>query len=286
MADIVKYRSYLFSVAYNILGEIQEAEDIVHDAFEYYLGHTTNIAVANEKAYLTRVVANKAIDRLKVLKKQREGYPGTWLPEPIIKEDPLGPQDHGVMAYEVLCALEQLSPVEKAVFVLRESFDYSYEELAGLCGITPANCRQILSRVKKRVGAETSTKTTTAQFDGVNKLISLFLKACAEGDTSGLVAMLKDDIVMHSDGGGKAAAAVNSLVGSEVVSKFFVGIIRKGQALSPVVQTVAVNNRPAILITVDGRPVSLFYLEEQEGKIANIYVMRNPEKMAGARLKV
>lgn len=274
--EVVKYRSYLFSVAYNILGEIEESEDIVQDVFEYYL--TRNPAeIQNLRSWLTRVVANKSIDRLRQLQVARRGYPGTWLPEPCVYEEGEDP-DNGILAYETLCVLEQLNPVERAVFVLRESFNLPYNELSEICGISPDNCRQVLSRVKKKIGLPPSHLPANPL--NVTGLVESFLKACLNGDISELSSLLKDDIVLNSDGGGKAKAAVNPLYGNLVVSKFLAGVVRKGLSHNPAYRLVNVNGSPAILTTVQNKPYSLLYPDlSVEGVIGDIYILRNPDKL-------
>ncbi len=149
-------KPFLFAIAYNMTGQVQEAEDIVQDAFTDVLIKQPE-AVRNPKSFLTRIVMNKAIDRLGVLKKERAHYPALWLPEPYITQRH-GHDSTDILSYAFLHLLEALNPLERAVFILREAFDHSYEDIAELCGITVENCRQVLHRAKSKVTA-TPVKT-------------------------------------------------------------------------------------------------------------------------------
>lgn len=271
------YRPYLFTVAYNILGEVQEAEDIVQEAFAYYLSLQEG-QVQNLKSYLSRVVANKAIDRLKELKKQRESYPGVWLPEPFVHQStPSKASEKDILSFEALSALESLNPVERAVFVLREAFSFPFSELAVICNTTEANCRQILSRTRQKIS---SLKNSKAYPD--EQLVSLmqtFLQAIVEEDTATLTRLLKEDIVLYSDGGGKAAAAVNPLWGRELVSKFLIGIARKNKERSLSLSFVQVNQKPAVLLSSPQGPESLISFAGDGENFSQIFITRNPDKL-------
>ena len=277
-AVYTQYRPYLFSVAYNILGEIQEAEDLVQDAFEDLLGTDAN-GIKNIKSYLTRVVANKSIDRLHVLKKQREHYPGTWLPEPIITPADGEPQE-GILQYEVLHALNQLNPTERAAFVLRTAFDYPYRELSQICSTTEANCRQLVRRVRLKVAEEVkSPQSQTTEEQPLQQLVEVLLQSCLEGNHQQLAQYLQQDIALYSDGGGKVVAALNVLHGKDFVSRFMVGIAQKNVGKQLTYKTVRVNNLPAILLYTNGAPQSLFYLRQEGGQLSRVFVMRNPDKI-------
>lgn len=277
MEAFQELKPYLFTVAYNILGEIYEAEDIVQDAFEHFLGLEEE-KVRNRKAYLTRVVANKAIDRLAVLKKQREAYPGTWLPEPVVDADPVSATDAGIMSYEAMVALEQLNPVERGVLVLREAFDYSYGDLAALFQLSEENARQVLHRAKKkaRLGDH---KRDEIDRSVATELIGSFLQACTNGDTRQLEDMLKASVAMMADGGGKASAAVKTLFGPQVVAKFLLGIFRKGDYHDVEIRQVYINGKLAFCVLQQGSAIALSYLKLSGGKVENIYVIRNPDKI-------
>lgn len=274
----IKYRPYLFSVAYNILGEIQEAEDLVQDAFEAVLSGDSS-SVKNIKPYLTRIVANKAIDRLHALKKQREHYPGTWLPEPLIAAAD-APAQEGVLQYEVLHALQQLNPTERAAFVLRTAFDYPYRELSLICNTSEANCRQLLRRARQKVSEQVKTsRQQTAEPKPLLQMIDAFLQACQQENPDQLAQFLKNDIALYSDGGGKAVAALNVLYGPEVVGKFLIGISRKKLQQQLSLRLVQVNGLPAVLFLVDEVPDSVLYLHSEGSLLSQIFIMRNPDKI-------
>lgn len=272
-----QYRPYLFTVAYNILGEVQEAEDIVQEAFAYYLTLKEE-QVHNQKSYLSRVVANKAIDRLKELKKQRESYPGIWLPEPFVHQDTASKAaEKDIMSFEALSALESLNPVERAVFVLREAFSFPFSELALICNTTEANCRQILSRTKKKIS---NPKSSSAYPDEqLVSLIQTFLQAVVEEDTQTLTSLLKEDIVLYSDGGGKAAAAVNPLWGQTIVSQFLIGIARKNKNRALNISFIRVNQQPAVLLSTAEGPESLISFAGDGRNFSRIFIIRNPDKL-------
>lgn len=273
--DFTQYRPYLFSVAYNLLAEVQEAEDVVQDVLVACL-EAPEKEIRHPKAYLTRMVANQSIDRLKALQKQRETYPGIWLPEPLVTQDtPDAVAVQGIMSFEVLYALEQLTPTERAVFVLREAFAYPYGELASLLNTTEANCRQLLRRARRKVTIPKSAHVSPSR---LQTLMEAFLQACQDQNLDALIQLLHEDAVAYSDGGGKAPAAIRPIVGSTHVGKLFLGLTRKGQAFVPSV--VVVNGQPGVLYsTADGTPVSLV-LVEIEGDIVNrFFIVRNPDKL-------
>ena len=282
----IKYRPYLFSVAYNILGEIQEAEDLVQDTFADVLSSELS-GIKKIKPYLTRIVANKAIDRLQALKKQREHYPGTWLPEPLIttaEGAQLEPSAErasleGVLQYEVLHALHLLNPIERAAFVLRKAFDYPYGELSLICNTSEANCRQLVRRARQKVAEEVKTSRQQAKTQQpLQQLMEIFLQSCLEGNPEKLAQFLKKDVVLYSDGGGKVAAALNVLYGNHVVSKFLIGVSQKNLHHLGY-QIVDVNNAPAVLFSINGVPDSLLYIRKEEELLSHIFIVRNPDKI-------
>lgn len=275
--ELEKYRPYLFTVAYNILGEVQEGEDMVQEAFAHYLALRED-QVHNLKSYLSRVVANKSIDRLKELKKQRESYPGVWLPEPFLHQSsPSSASEKDVMSFEVLSALESLNPVERAVFVLREAFNFPYAELALICKTTEANCRQILSRTKQKISRQ--KRSAALPDEQLVSLMQTFLQAVVEEDTATLARLLEEDVVLYSDGGGKAAAAVNPLWGRAIVGKFLIGIARKNKDRPLRLSFVLVNQQPAALLSTDQGPESLISFAGDGRSFRRIFIIRNPDKL-------
>nr|WP_295927666.1 sigma-70 family RNA polymerase sigma factor [uncultured Dyadobacter sp.] len=272
------YKSYLFSVAYNIMGQIEEAEDVVQDCFEDILS-TPDKEVHNEKAYLTRVVANKSIDRLKKLKKDRERYPGTWLPEPYLQPElpAVGEERIDILSYGLMSLIEQLNPVERAVFVLREAFDYPYASLSEIVQTSEANCRKILSRARRKIKSENLRQTDATTH---RKLLDAFLRAHQQGDIRSLALLLKEDITVYSDGGGKAAAALTPITGSGPVLRLLEGIARKESVQAQSVRVLRVNARPGLVFLSGQKPETIFCFDADDLAFSKLYIIRNPDKLA------
>jgi len=271
--SVTEYHSYFFSVAYNILGEVQEAEDIVQDGFEHFLTLPRD-HVKNTKSFLTRVIANKAIDRLKERKKLQVSYPGTWLPEPYLTTEEHPPED--LLPYGILHLLERLNPLERAVFILREAFQHSYEELAEFCEISQEYCRKLLSRARKKV--QMSKERLASNTQSYEALLDAFWQARENNDIQPLTQLLKEDIVLYSDGGGKKAAARVPLYGWETVAKFLAGIIKKSPVQQMTHQLVQINGQPGIIFSLKGEPESLIVWDVIDEQIQNLYIIRNPDK--------
>ena len=274
----LQHKRLLFSIAYNILGEVEEAKDVVQDSFESWMKLQPS-DVKHPKAYLARIVTHKAIDRLKALKKQRETYPGQWLPEPIVyPKQPEAQAQVDILPYALLCTLEKLNPVERAVLILRESFDFDYEALAEICGITQANCRQILHRAKDKV--QTSRQRYEVDPRIHRKLIDTFLQACRDEDPEKLTRLLKHDITLYSDGGGKAAAAMRPLLGATHSIKFLLGVARKRRHQALTYEPVWINNLPGVLLKVDDKNDTLLTFDTEGRQIRQLYIIRNPDKIS------
>lgn len=271
-------KPFLFAVAYNMTGQVQEAEDIVQEAFTDVLIKQPE-AVRNPKSFFTRVVMNKAIDRLDVLKKERAQYPALWLPEPYIT------QRHSddatdILPYAFLHLLEALNPLERAVFILREAFDHSYEDIADLCGITSENSRQVLHRARGKVTATPVKTISKNESEAQAEILKEFLDACLSNDPTRLKALLKEDVVLYSDGGGKVTAARRILSGISGVVKFISGIVRKTFETWSASKPVLVNDMPALFMP-DGEGVYMILVPHFEnGKVVKIFIMRNPDKIS------
>lgn len=278
--EYIKLRSYLWAVAYDMTGDIQQAEDIVQDGFEI-ISRLKGESVTNPKAYFTRIIINKSIDRQKELQKQRISYPGTWLPEPYIT-DPDEPFNESILPYAMMHLAEQLNPVERAVFILREAFSYSYAEIADFCNISEDNCRQLLHRSKGKIKRNKSgSKRMLPQ---TLSLTEAFLKSSLEANHEELKSLLQEDIRLYSDGGGKAVAARNILEGKLSITKFFIGITQKSKDSWRESVRVHINNGPGLLIYENGIPDFIVTFEDVQGKIASIFIVRNPEKISHLNL--
>lgn len=278
-------RPYLFAIAYRMLGSVMEAEDMVQEAWLRW-DRTDQSAVQKPKAFLAKTVTRLCLDHLKSAKIQREQYVGEWLPEPVITAPSaglvgLGSPDQSVeladsLSFAFLHMLERLTPAERAVFLLREVFDYDYQTIAEIVEKKEPACRQLMRRAKSALGSDTPKfDTTTAEHE---QLLGQFVMACGSGSMEGLLALLADDVVEYSDGGGLRSAALKPILGADRVARFLLGLVKqadKGYTTS----FVHANGRPAVLISLNGEPYSVMMLHIQEGKITQIFSQLNPHKL-------
>jgi RNA polymerase sigma-70 factor (ECF subfamily) len=284
----LEYKSLLFSVAYDMLGVVEDAEDIVQDIYEKWL--TLDPAtVQHPKAYMVRAVTNKCITHLDKIKRDRKNYLGPWLPEPLIADETerkrveiLHPLSIGIMIM-----LEKLSAQERAVFLLKEIFSYDYDEIAEIINKTNDNCRQIFKRAQQHLNDD--RKRFEIDMAAHERIFKQFLQACTEGDVDGLISLLKEDIVMITDGGGSSLkvngrtiqALRKPLAGKEHVARFVITIVQTVQQFVPGFTTkiVFVNDMPSLACFTNGKPMSLITLEVRNDRIINIYVQSNKEKL-------
>ncbi|MGV3612561.1 MAG: sigma factor [Fluviicola sp.] len=272
--EILALRPYLFSISYNMLGMVEEAEDIVQDVFEKWI--SANDA-ANPKGYLARIAVNQSINRLNELRKVRENYVGLWLPEPYIT---LEPEPVPTIEYGMLFLLERLNPNERAVFILRESFSEQYDSIADITGLSAENCRQILHRAHEKMGR---SKPLQVDPEKQKSFTEAFLAALHGQDRAQLDHLLRTDIELYNDGGGKRAAALKPLFGLEKVLKFLIGVTKLEEVVTQhfEYQPGFVNGRPAALIfnrTLDQLD-SMQYVEVENEEISRLIYVRNPDKL-------
>jgi RNA polymerase sigma-70 factor (ECF subfamily) len=274
-------RPLLFAIAYRMVGSVSEAEDIVQEAYLRFRRATdAGTAIEAPKAYLASVTTRLAVDHLRSARVRRESYVGPWLPEPLVVEP--GPEDIVEMADSLstafLVLLETLSPIERAVFLLRDVFGYGYDEIAGIVGKTEANCRQILSRARRHIDAGRPRFTASPHERDV--LARQFMSACDEGDVEGLVRLLADDVTFYSDGGGKAAAALRPVHGRDRVSRLLEGLLGRVQELGLVFRPALVNGQPgALVLDPEGKVFGVYALDVAEGAVTTIWAVVNPEKL-------
>jgi RNA polymerase sigma-70 factor (TIGR02957 family) len=275
-------RPLMFSIAYRMLGSVAEAEDVVQEAF-LRLHRSSQSNVENLQAYATTVTTRLAIDTLRSARVRREKYVGPWLPEPLIDSADADPA-HRVELDETvstafLLLLEALSPVERAVFVLREVIGYEYAEIAGVVDKSEANCRQIFTRAKKRI-ADGKPRFDASPEDR-DRLATEFLAAISHGDLTALERLLAEDVVFLGDGGGRAPAIQKPLTGAVSVARFMLGLGRQGDRLGVVLDLVQANGRPALRVR-DSHDALLGVLtiDVEGGRIARLYNVLNPEKLA------
>jgi len=280
------HRPALFAVAYRMLGSATDAEDVVQDAWLRFSAARPD-DLRSAKAYLTTVVTRLCLDRLKSARTTREEYVGPWLPEPMATDDDRGPERSLAQAESVTLAfmvlLETLSPEERAVFLLREVFDYEYDEIASMLETTAVNCRQLFHRAKRHI-VERKPRYR-AEADEKRPLVERFVRAFGAGDESELTQVLAADIGFWSDGGGKVLAARRPVFGRDHVVNMLVGFRRTapstGMALESVrLDVIEVNAEPAMLIRVAGRVDSVYTMTIEDGVIAAIRVVRNPDKLS------
>jgi RNA polymerase sigma-70 factor (ECF subfamily) len=270
------YRPLLFSIAYRILGSAMEAEDVVQEA---YLRYENAQDVQSPKAYLTTIITRLCLDELKSAKTQRETYVGTWLPEPVLTSpspDAILSQHESIsMAFLVL--LEDLSPIERAIFLLRAVFDYSYAEIARMVGKSEANCRRYYRRAKQYL-VERRPRFEPSSSEQ-RRLVEGFLGAVATGDVEGLTRMLVEDAVFYGDGGGKAPAVREPIVGREAVIRFLVRIYRLLPAEARI-ELAEVNGTPSLLFWGSDSLYFVMNFTIVGNQIETIRNILNPDKLA------
>jgi RNA polymerase sigma-70 factor (ECF subfamily) len=289
-AGAAEYRPLLFSIAYGMTGSVGDAEDIVQDAF---LGltraHKAGTTIADPKAYLATAVTRLGINYLNSARVRRETYVGDWLPEPVVvPAERQGPAEHAELADSLsmafLVLLEALSPVERAVFMLREVFGYGYQDVARIIGKNEANCRQIFARARRRIAADgqaqESAPLPSARRAEGEKIARRFFEAAAGGDMDALLGMLAPDVVLHGDGGGKAQAIGKPVAGRLRVTRMFAALFRRARDLGISIRLAWVNGQPgAVLYDPDGRVVTVVELEIADGVVETINAVVNPDKL-------
>jgi RNA polymerase sigma-70 factor (ECF subfamily) len=271
-------RPYLFAIAYRMLGSVAEAEDIVQEAFLRY--HEADAEADSPKAYLATVTTRLAIDQLRSARVRREVYPGEWLPEPLVDDEAVRHAETAdSLSLAFLHLLEKLSPVERAVFLLREVFDYPYDEVGRIVDKTPENCRQILARAHRHV-AEGRRRFDVSREER-DEVARRFLGAWEDGDTAALVDLLAADATVYGDGGGKAPAVPVPLVGAERVAKALIGWGRQARERGFTHRPALVNGEPGLVFyEPDGRALWVAALEIADGVVVAVRSVLNPDKLA------
>ncbi len=277
--DFERHRSLLFSIAYRMLGSVADAEDVVQEAYLRWR-EVPETEVRSPRSYLSAVVTRLSIDRLRSAQAWREKYIGPWLPEPLLSdrtEEIAGVTElDESLSMAFLVLLESLNPVERAVFLLREVFDYEYEEISRIVGKSEDNCRQIARRARQSVAARRPRFEQSPEQK--ERLTERFVEACMSGDMQGLVGLLSEDVTLWSDGGGKVAAAPYPIHGPERVARFLRGVLRTvppGFSARP----VRINGGPGVVGYVDGHPTSVVALDVADGRLRGVRIVVNPEKL-------
>ncbi len=288
MDPFEEYRSLLFAIAYRMLGSAMEAEDIVQEAYLRYRA-TLPESIRTLKSFLTTIVYHLCIDHLKSAQVQRETYVGPWLPEPIITGDGasrLSPlrqiTDRESISMAFLVLLESLSPLERAVFLLREVFDYEYTEIAQITGRNEAACRQLFSRAKKHISDH--RPRFPASPEAHTKMVGRFMEACIAGDMDGLMSLLVEDVTVWSDSGGKVSGAARQPIqGRDRVARAMIGNAARAPE-GTTLEVIEANGFPALLIRVKGQVVGVLTLEVEGDFIRAIRNVANPDKLAHLNL--
>ena len=278
-AAFIALRPRLLGIAYRLLGSMWDAEDVVAEAMVRWL-RTDRTQVREPAAFLTTVVSRLALDQLRSARAARETYTGPWLPEPVIADDTLDPLDslikRDTLSLATLRLMEQLTPPERAVFVLREAFDVPYAQIAEILDVSESNARQLLHRAQTRLGEP--RRRTEADDRQHAELLERLLWAAGEGRLAELEEMLAADVVSYNDGGGRARAALVPVVGRTKIMAFLGGLRRRFGATS-YLRILQVNGQPAAQFSLGGQD-ALATLEVRDGKIVSIFTVLNPDKLS------
>ncbi|WP_240477312.1 RNA polymerase sigma-70 factor [Jiangella muralis] len=272
-------RPLMFSVAYRMLGSVSEAEDVVQEAFLRM--HRAGTHADNPEAYATTVTTRLAIDALRSARHRREQYVGPWLPEPLLvsDDDPARRVEQTEsLSTAFLVVLETLSPVERAVFLLREVFGYGYAEIAAIVERSEANCRQLMTRARKHV--EERRPRFDESREHRDELARTFFAALNDGDVAALERLLAEDVEFQGDGGGKTAALRKPLVGALQVARFLAGLGRTGVQIGTTLAPVTVNGQPGFRVSgPDGAVVGVLSLTITDGRVVGLHNQINPDKL-------
>jgi RNA polymerase sigma-70 factor, ECF subfamily len=286
-ATFEPHRRRLLGLAYRMLGSMAEAEDAVQEA--YLRWHDTDRAgIAEPRAFLMTTTTRICLDVLKSARVRREAYVGPWLPDPVIDTASLAPDAQTELAEDLsialLLALDRLSPLERAAFLLHDVFDYSFAQVSATLGRSEAACRQLAARARARVR---ESRPATASVHGPSsaaddkhaRLVTAFMTAARSGDVAGLTRLLASDVRVVSDGGGKVPAALNVLEGADRVVAFLVGAVRRGWTDGMSARSGTINGLPGLIVSGPDGVIQTNAFEIDNGLIGAIYVVRNPDKL-------
>ncbi|MEU3572597.1 RNA polymerase sigma-70 factor [Kitasatospora sp. NPDC036755] len=282
LAAFEQHRRMVFGIAYRMLGSVADAEDLVQDTWLRWSGVTG--PVASPGGFLARTVTNLALNRLNSAAVRRESYVGPWLPEPLVTEPDAtdGVERAETVSIALMVVMESLSPLERAVFVLKEAFGFTYQEIAEALDRTEAACRQVGSRARAHVRARRPRYDAPPELR--RRATDEFLAACVGGDLNRMLELLAPDVTGWTDGGGVIRAARRPVTGAENVARFVLGVFRRlGESAAS--RPVLVNGEPGVLVTVNGAvdSVAVFeFAEQPDGtvRICGIRAVRNPHKLA------
>ncbi len=281
------HRRRLLGLAYRMLGSIAEAEDAVQDA--YLRWHAADRdAVTNVRAFLTTTTTRICLDALKSARVRREAYVGPWLPEPVVDTAALAPDTQTELAEDLsialLLALDRLSALERAAFLLHDVFDCSFGEVARALDRSEASCRQLASRARAHVREArpqgTSTVSDGSEPSAHQQLVSAFVNAARSGDLEGLMGLLADDVRLMTDGGGKARSALNVIEGADRTARFVAGAVSKGLSEGSIVRPATINGLPGLIVYAPNGSVQSVAFEIANNRVRAIYAVSNPDKLS------
>jgi len=275
---LAPHRGRLLGLAYRMLGSRSDAEDIVQDAYLRFAGAE---GVQNPEAFLVTVVTRLCLDRLKSAKAQREVYVGPWLPEPVCDAEGLSPDAATELAddlsFALLLALDRLSPMQRAAFLLHDVFDTPFAEVAAMLDRSEASCRQLATRARRAVRDNRPAPAATP--DSHARLLTAFSDAVASGNVRQLAELLRADAVALTDGGGRKFAALNPIIGADKVARFFIGLAGKTAGHHVHIEPAIINGAVGALLYLDGELDLTLSMAIDGERIAAIYVVRNPDKL-------
>jgi len=279
------HRRYLSQLAYRMLGSVSDAEDIVQDAWLRW-NEASREEVLDPRAYLARIVTRLCLDQMKSARRRRELYVGAWLPEPLIET--LGAanslDDDLDVPIALMVALERLSPLERAAFLLRDIFDVEFSEIARMLERSESTCRQLASRARQHVQQD-KVRHRVSPADA-ERYAKAFFEASHGADPHALQSLLARDVVLHSDGGGKVLAVLNPILGADKVTRFYAGLAQKVAKLGLTTQAyepVLINGMPGFISLERGETLQTTALDIRDGKIVAVYILRNPDKLRHVR---
>ncbi len=275
-----QHRSLLFAVAYRMLGSSADAEDLLQETFIRWQ-QAADVEITSPKALLVTILTRLCINHLQSARVRREEYLGQWLPEPLVT----APSQNPLASFEIdesvslafLLLLERLTPMERAVLLLREVFDYEYFQIASILDQSELNCRQVLRRARQHI--KESRPRFDAPLEQRVELLRRFSQASLQGDLEGLISLLSKEAVFYSDGGGKAPALPKPVYGAEHIARGVLEGLRRLVPKNLVRRFAEINGQPGIVTFLDARPFSVFTLDVCGGRISRIYVITNPEKL-------
>ena len=275
-----KHRAKLFGIAYRMLGTVTDAEDVVQEAYLRWQQSNNQQTIGNIEAYLVTVTTRLCIDHLKSARVNREHYIGPWLPEPLIgaaRSEPDVQQELAeTLSYAFMMLLEQLNPVERAVYILREAFDFKHHEIAKILGRSPADSRQLSRRAKANLSHH--EKRFEAADNDQEQLFTHFLDAASGNDLQPLFDFLAEDITLYTDGGGKVRAALRALHGKDRVIHFIQRALQQQDPDSEI-NICRVNGQPALKLTLQSQIVGIITLQFVRGLVQQLFIVRNPDKL-------